>query len=235
MLAIALWMFGVAIAVSVMVITVAMELYSLQFALGAVTATFIAVAAMRDYAEAENHKAVASRRAAVLVRHMGILWGWAAVSICVIYGTIMVWTQTWIPLFMVLVIATGICMLIANLLDRDAEAGVVDARVLGFIDRVVWAQFVAIVLLIGTLITVGKFGAASFSGENKWAAMNIMLSTGLGLAIISGFSILNALTGGTPLAELATAKISESDMPAKKDKPKQPDQPRRRRPAARIV
>ncbi len=233
MLAVALWMFGVAIAVSGMVITVAMELYSLQFALGAVTASFIAIAAMRDYAEAENHAAVASRRSAVLVRHMGVLWGWAAVSVCIIYSTIMVWTQSWIPLFMVLVLACGVCMLIANLLDRDAAAGVTDARVIGFIDRVVWAQFVAIVLLIGALIAVGKFGAASFSGENKWAAMNVMLCTGLGLAIISGFSILNTVTGGTPLAELATTKMTDHGSASMKSK--QPETQRRRRPAARIV
>lgn len=234
MLAVGLWMFGVAIAVSAMVITVAMELYSLQFALGTVTATFIAVAAMRDYAEAETHAAVAARRSAVLVRHMGILWGWAAVSVCIVYSTIMVWTQSWIPLFMVLVIACGICMLIANLLDRDAAAGVTDARVIAFIDRVVWAQFVAIVLLVGTLIAVGKFGAASFSAENKWAAMNIVLSTGFGLAIISGFSILNTITGGTPLAELATTKMADPESKAGV-KAEPAATPRRRRPAARIV
>ena len=38
MLEMTLWMFGVTIAVSVMVVTVAMELYSVQFSLGAVIA-----------------------------------------------------------------------------------------------------------------------------------------------------------------------------------------------------
>lgn len=231
MLAIALWMFGVAIAVSVMVITVAMEIYSVQFGLGAIITTFIAFSGMRDYGDAEARDANSASRAAILVRHMGILWSWAAVSICVIYSLIMVWTQTWIPLFVVLTLAAGTCMFIANLLQRDADAGIIDQRVIAFVDRMVWAQFVVICLLIGGLVAVGKFGPASFSGENKWAAMNVMLCTGLGLGILSGFSVINALTGSSTQSAAAPKGGSEPKMPNGLPT----NAPRRRRPVARVV
>lgn len=230
MLAIALWMFGVAIAVSVMVVTVALELYSVQFGLGAIIAAFIAVAGMRDHGDAEAHKASKTIRSAILVRHMAILWAWAAVSICLIYSTIIVWTKAWIPLFIVLILASCICMFIANMLQADADAGVTDDRILAFVDRAVWAQFVVICLLIGGVVAVGRFDPAGYSGENKWPAMNIMLCTGLGLAIVSGFSILNAISGRRERggkSRLARDTDSESSIASAP--------PRRRRPQARVV
>lgn len=232
MLAVALWMFGIAVAVSVMVITVAMELFSVQFGLGAVIATFIAIAGIRDYGDAEAHKANKTVRTAILVRHMAILWAWAAVSICIIYSTIIVWTQAWVPLFVVLILASGTCMFIANMLQTDADAGVTDERILAFVDRSVWAQFVAICLLIGGVIIVGRFGPAGYSGENKWAAMNIMLCTGLGLAIVSAFSIVNAISGRKARGgKSRLARDAGSDTPA--GLPSQAS--RRRRPVARVV
>lgn len=229
MLSIAIWMFGISMAVSVMVITVAMELYSVQFGLGAVIASFIAFAGMRDYGDAEAHKAGASLRSAILVRHMAILWAWAAVSICIIYSSIVIWAETWVPLLLVLTLASGTCMFIANLLQRDADAGVTDLRVLAFVDRAVWAQFVVICLLIGGVVAVGRFGPAGYSGENKWAAMNIMLCTGLGLAIVSGFSILNAISGRRARGGKSRLAV-ESDASAAAS-----TAPRRRRPVARVV
>ncbi len=229
MLAIALWMFGVAIAVSVMVVTVAVEYYSIQFGLGAVIATFISVAGMRDHGDAEAHKASQTMRSAILVRHMSILWAWAAVSICLIYSTIIVWTKAWIPLFIVLILASGICMFIANMLQTDAEAGVTDERILAFVDRAVWAQFVVICLLIGGVVSVGRFDPAGYSGENKWPAMNIMLCTGLGLAIVSGFSIINAISGRRERG--GRSRLA----PNVESTPSAASTPRRRRPQARVV
>ena len=231
MLAIALWMFGVAIAVSVMVVTVAVEYYSIQFGLGAVIATFIAVAGMRDHGDAEAHKASKTVRSAILVRHMAILWAWAAVSICLIYSTIIVWTKAWIPLFSVLILASGICMFIANMLQADADAGVTDERILAFVDRAVWAQFVVICLMIGGVIAVGRFDPAGYSGENKWPAMNIMMCTGLGLAIVSGFSILNAIAGRRERGGRSRLAADTDSAPTTAA----PTATRRRRPQARVV
>lgn len=225
MLEISIWTFGVAIAVSAMLITVAMEFYSLQFALGAVIATFISISALRDHREATSiDNPNLSHLSAIIVRHMGILWAWAAVSICAIYGMLMVWTETWVPLFILLVLGAGTCLFVANILERDAQAGKTDDKVINFVGQIAKIQFVLTCLLIGGLLAAGKLGASTFSEENKWPAVNILLCTAIGLAVVSGFTLIASKTQN-PSRQRQTAPVVSSPAP----------QPRRRRPVARIV
>ena len=99
---------------------------------------------------------------------------------------------------------------------------------MNFVGQIAKIQFALTCLLIGGLIAVGKFGVASFGGENKWPAVNILLCTAFGLAVISGFTIVISRTSdsaspGRKMGDLKSGAASQTSPP------------RRRRPMARVV
>ena len=180
------WMLGIAFSAGAMVFTVALGAHLAEFALAAIIATFIAISAVRDYAALEVEHP--SRRAASLVRHMGMLWCWAAMSISLIYGFLMQWAA-WYGVFFVLVMGAGLCLFIANVLERDAAEDALDSRIIGFVGLIAKIQFAATCVAVGGLIAFGKLSVDAFGGDAKWAADNILLCMGLALAGLSGFAI----------------------------------------------
>jgi hypothetical protein len=226
MLQIGIWIFGIAIAVSVMILTVAAEMYALQAALSVVIASCIAASAMRDHQLKLEAGADPGRLAAVIIRYMGVLWAWAAVAIAVTYGLLLVWATSWIGVFVLLVVGAGLCLLVANMLDRDAEAGKTDERLVNFVSAVAKLQFILTVFLVGMLLLMSRFGIDSFAG-NKWPAVNVLLSTAVGLSVIAGYTLL---TGGLSrrlrAPKPATRQLAHTVAPPVV---------RRRRPVARAV
>ena len=201
------WMLGIAFSAGAMVFTVALGAHLAQFALAAIIATFIAISAVRDYAALDGDHV--SRRAAVLVRYMGMLWCWAAMSVSLIYGFLMQWSA-WYGVFFVLVMGSGLCLFIANVLERDANAGALDSRIIGFVDVIAKVQFGATCIAVGGLIAFGKLSVAAFGGDAKWAAVNILLCMGLALAGLSGFAIATGSRASPEADELVTAPVTFS-------------------------
>jgi hypothetical protein len=183
------WMLGIAFSAGAMVFTVALGAHLAQFALAAIIATFIAISAVRDYQATEGQHP--SRRAAVLIRHMGMLWSWAAMSIILIYGTLLQW-NAWHGVFLVLVMGSGICLFIGNVLERDAAEDAHDSRMVALVGLIAKVQLVATCVAIGGLIAFGKLSVDAFGGDAKWAAVNILLCMGIALAGLSGFTVVQA-------------------------------------------
>ncbi len=181
------WMLGIAFSAGAMMITVALDAHLAEFALAAVISTFIAISAVRDFHAAEDE--APSRRAAVLIRHMGMLWAWAAMSMTLIYAVLIDW-KAWQGVFFVVVLGAGLCLFIANVLDRDAAEDAQDPRLLGIVDKIAKVQFGATCVALGGLIAYGKLSADAFGGDAKWAAVNILLCMGLALTGLSGFTMV---------------------------------------------
>jgi hypothetical protein len=196
------WMLGIAFSAGAMVVTVALGAHLAEFALAAIIATFIAISAVRDYAGLDGEHP--SRRAASLVRHMGMLWCWAAMSISLIYGFLMQWSA-WYGVFFVLVMGAGLCLFIANVLERDAAADALDSRIIGLVGLIAKVQFGATCVAVGGLVAFGKLSVDAFGGDAKWAAVNILLCMGLALAGLSGFAIA---AGDSPAQSKADAPIA---------------------------
>jgi hypothetical protein len=185
------WMLGIAFSAGAMVFTVALDAHLAEFALAAIIATFIAISAIRDFHDTADK--APSHRAAVLIRHMGMLWCWAAMSLTLIYAFLLDWSA-WQGVFFVVVLGAGLCLFIANVLDRDAVEDAYDFRMLGIVDKISKVQFGATCIAIGGLIAYGKLSVDAFGGDAKWAAVNILLCMGMALAGLSGFTIVQILT-----------------------------------------
>jgi hypothetical protein len=181
------WMLGVAFSAGAMSFMVALEYHLATFALAAIVATFISVSAVRDFHGAAE--TVPAQRAAILIRHMGMLWCWAAMSLTLIYAFLLEWTA-WRGVFIVLVLGSGLCLFIANVLVRDADEDAHDNRMLGIVDKIAKVQFGATCVAIGGLIAFGKLSPDAFGGDTKWAAVNILLCMGMALAGLSGFAMV---------------------------------------------
>jgi hypothetical protein len=185
------WMLCIAFSAGAMVFSVALDAHLFQFALAAIIATFITISAIRDFHVAESE--APSHRAAILIRHMGMLWCWAAMSMTLIYTFLLDW-NAWRGVFFVVVLGAGLCLFIANVLDRDAAEDAHDARMVGIVDKIAKIQFLATCIAIGGLIAYGKLSVDAFGGQAKWAAVNIMLCMGMALAGLSGFTMVQSLT-----------------------------------------
>ena len=200
------WMLGIAFSAGAMVFTVALDAHLAEFALAAIIATFIAISAIRDFHAAEGE--APSRRAAVLIRHMGMLWCWAAMSMTLIYTFLLDW-NAWRGVFFVVVLGAGLCLFIANVLDRDAAEDAHDQRMVAIVDKIAKIQFATTCIAIGGLIAYGKLSVDAFGGEAKWAAVNILLCMGMALAGLSGFTMVHALADPMEDALVAVQDVPE--------------------------
>lgn len=201
------WMLGIAFSAGAMVLTVALAAHLAQFALAAIIVTFIAISAIRDYSALDGEHP--SRRAAVLARYMGMLWCWAAMSISLIYGFLMQWSA-WYGVFFVLVMGAGLCLFIANVLERDAAEDALDSRMIGLVNLIAKIQFGATCVAVGGLVAFGKLSVDAFGGDAKWAAVNILLCMGLALAGLSGFAIAAGGGASTADVEVVTTPVKLS-------------------------
>jgi hypothetical protein len=219
MLEVFLWIMAITIAISAMIVTAAMELHTPHFALGMVIAAFIAVTAIRDHQNAAEANADKSRLAAIIIRHMGMFWAWAALSIFITYALMIQWSQIWVGIFMVLALGSAVCLFMANTLQRDSEAGTEDVNAIALVGLIAKLQVVVTCLIVGSLVAFGRFNTQAFGGEAKWAAVNILLCTAMGAAILSGFAIT---TGRKPRTAAPVAAVKH-ETPSSR--------PRRRRTA----
>jgi hypothetical protein len=199
------WMLGIAFSAGAMVFTVALDAHLAEFALAAIIVTFIAISAVRDFHACDDQHP--SRSAAVLIRHMGMLWSWGAMSIVLIYGTLLQWSA-WHGVFFVLVLGSGLCLFIANVLERDAAEDAHDSRMVGLVGLIAKVQFGATCIAIGGLVAYGKLSVDAFGGDAKWAAVNILLCMGMALAGLSGFAFVQAGALAAPDAQDQVAETA---------------------------
>jgi hypothetical protein len=207
------WMLGVAFSAAAMVLTTALEAFTAQFALATVIVAFITVSGLRDFQASRAAAAHASHQSAIIARHMGILWAWAAVSVALIYSLVITTWTAWFAAFIILVLGAALCMFLANILARDASDDHHDPRIDSLVNWIAKVQFAATCLAIGGLLAFGKFSTSAFGGEAKWAAINIMLCAAFGLTGLSGFAITQSAETPAAAAEVETPKASISRVP----------------------
>jgi hypothetical protein len=182
------WMLGISFSSAMMIMIVAFDLRFLQFALSFVIVGFIALAGVRDHRALTILNAFPSHATATLIRHMGVIYGWAAVCIVLLYSLLMEWSH-WVPAFLVMCSGATLCVFLANIMMRDLAEEAEDSNVIALVRSISKAQCAATCVAFGGLITLGKMSTSLGSNEN-WAAVNIMLCAALGIAALSGYVIV---------------------------------------------
>jgi hypothetical protein len=199
------WMLGISFAAAAMVLTAAMELYGLQTLLSMVIAGFIVLAAIRDHRSLIALNGFAAHAYATLVRHMGMLYAWAAVSIALVYALLIQW-DFWFIAFLLMGLGATLCLFLANILMRDLTGDGVDRNVTDLVRSIAKAQFAATCVAFGGLLTFGTLSPSAFGGEAKWVAVNIMLCAAFALAALSGYIVA--------LPAVEADEVDEVDAPA---------------------
>jgi hypothetical protein len=160
-----------------------------QFALSLIVTMFIAVSAMRHFAAFRNAGTHVSLQAAVIIRYMGMVWAWAALTLVAVYQSLLSWPP-WIGAFVLMLAGALTLLFIAKILDRDALETTDDPRIFDLVRIVAKIQFIATCVAVGGLLAFGKFSVSAFASDESWAAMNILLTSAIGLAVMSGYYLV---------------------------------------------
>jgi positive regulator of sigma E activity len=167
---------------------------------------YIAVSGMRHAAVFRRADAHPSLHAAVLVRYMGMIWAWAAMTMLAIYQFLLEW-PLWLGAFILLLCGALSLLFVAKVLDRDAMDMNDDPRILRLVTGITRAQFGLTCIALGGLLATGKLSVSAYGVGPAWAAVNILIATALALAIMSGYlmtfaeqSAMDASAGQQPRA-----------------------------------
>jgi hypothetical protein len=183
------WMLGISFSAAATVTAAAFELRGLQFLLSFIMVGFIGLAGFRDQRALQMLGAFPSHQSATMVRHMGLMYGFAAAMIALVYGLLLEW-PTWIWAFFVLSLGATLCLFLANILMRDLADAAVDSRIVVLVSTIAKAQFAATCVCFGGLIALGEWSPSTLGGDQSWVAVNVLLATALGLAALSAYVIV---------------------------------------------
>ena len=189
MLAIAIWMFGLAIGISALLLATAAEQYGLHLVLTGIVSGFIAIKTLREQRLALSQTAHPAEFARITIRHLGLIWIWSVLAIVTTYSLLVEWTGTR-ALLPPLLLGAGLCSFIGMVLAREAEQAEFDARMLMLVSGVFASHLVVACLGLGVVLAAGTTGSASGA---SWAAINVLAASGIAMALVSASALKAAL------------------------------------------
>jgi len=193
MAAVVIWMLGIALGLSIMIVTAAANMPLVHMAAAAIVSLVIAVLGVRENRALRAAGASESAVAASTARHMAMVWIWGAIGLLVTYFFILTWKE-WLTFFLVFAGVGVLCLIMTGALSRDAAAGREDPTMLKLGNYLTVGQLVGMVVTMIGLVVDGKMTrfatiAGQRTGWQDWAANNIFFFGAMALAAIS----LNAL------------------------------------------
>ena len=200
MLASIIWMFALAVGVSVLTIATAAEMHGAQMAIAAIVSGFIALKAMREQSETLAASGPGAAFARVTMMHMGLIWIWSTLAIVITYTILIPWQYT-LNLVPILLLGAGLCHFVAMLLARVTADG--DQRVLVLAQWISRGQLAVTSVAVGALVAAGHAAPDAFGGQAKWAAVNLLATAGMALALIAANAIKTDLQAPSAAAAAA--------------------------------
>lgn len=188
MISMLIWIFGIGISVSIMIVTAATAMPLANMAVAAIVSSAIALLAIRENRAMHAAGAHPSAVAASTARHMGLVWCWGALVLFAVYYFILKWSE-WLPFFLAFAAAGVLCLLISTTLARDAAAGREDPSMSKIARILTQVQLVGMVIAVIGLLVDGKMTRYLTPRFTDWAANNVFFFGAAALAAIS----LNAL------------------------------------------
>jgi hypothetical protein len=187
------WLIGISLGVSLLAVSAGMGAPLVNMAAAALVGLAIALIAVRENHTLRSTGSPEGVVAASTARHMGYIWSWGALSLFVIYTSILSWKE-WLVFFMAFAVAAVLCLFVANSLQRDAEAGRTDPTMTNVARYLTIAQLVGMVATMIGLVVDKKMirfttEAGRRIGWQDWAANNIFFFGALALAIVSAYAL----------------------------------------------
>jgi hypothetical protein len=183
MVALVIWMLAFTISICLSVVGVALDMSYLQMGATALVTLAIAIVAVQTHRGLSANGASRSALAANTARHIGLVWGWAAAAILIIYSFLLVWREAWV--FTIgLSLVSAMCLGLSQIFERDAAAGREDATMLSLGRALNALQIVGMILAMVGLIADRKFGLVPDVSRADWAANNIFFFGALAVAAI---------------------------------------------------
>jgi len=181
-----LWAASLTLGVAAVVLSAAAGMPGLHMVLTALAGLGFAAMAIlerrRLVAAGSSEPAVASATASA----MGVVWGWAALSLLLTYVFVLTWGEWWQYVLGAGVIAF-LCFFFAATLARDAKEGREDATMLSL------ARYLALGQLVGMIIAmIGLIADAKMPRdpqEPDWAASALFFFGAASLAAISAYAL----------------------------------------------
>jgi len=183
MSSIAAWMVGLTLGLCAIIITAgAHQPFLNLLATGLVSVAFASFAIRENRLlteEGSSRSAIAGSTA----RYIGLVWTWGALGLLVIYALVFEnrWPEWW-QFFISFATAAVGCIIFANMLGRDDEAGKEDESVMGLGRLLVKVQLIGMAIAIISLMLEGKFPRDTSHAD--WAACNIFFFGGIAIAAI---------------------------------------------------
>lgn len=184
MSAIVIWILAIGFGTAALTVAAALKLQFLHMVVTAAVTVFMALAAIAETRRADDNDA----RAAISLRHLGLVWTWVALNLFVTYGYIITW-RPWMLLFVACFLSGGLCLFLASTLQAARQSATRDDQFARM------ARLIAIAQLVVTGIALAALGLETFLWRSidtrlqGWAAGSLCLFGALAIAAIS----LNAL------------------------------------------
>ncbi len=161
-----------------------------NMAVAAVVNLVFVLLALRSSAEKRASGASRSAIAADGAKSMSFIWIWGVIGIAVVYGTgILQWKEWWHFLIGFMAIA-GLCVYSGLMLQRRADAGQDDEKLLKQGHYATIAQLVGTILVVVGLLIDGKMVRFFTERYTDWAANNIFFFGAAAIGIVSAYMII---------------------------------------------
>lgn len=185
-----IWMIAFTICTSITILSAASGTYDLHLGVTAIVTLALAVVAVQTHRKLMADKASRSALAAATSRYIGLVWIWAASAILVTYEFILSWRESW-HFVIGLMLIGALCLGLAVMFDRDAEAGREDATMLNLGRTLNLLQVFGMLIAVIGLVADGKFGwAARGAMKSDWAANNIFFFGAIAVALIGAHALV---------------------------------------------
>ena len=190
MASLVIWMTAFTIGTCVSVLSAATGNHGLHLGVTAIVTLSIAVVAVQTHRQLMMQNAKRSALAATTSRYIGLVWIWAACAILITYEFILTWRETW-QFVIGLAIIGGLCIGLAMMFDRDADAGKEDETMLSLGRTLNLLQMVGMLMAVIGLVADGKFlFTARGALRSDWAANNIFFFGAIAVALIGAHALI---------------------------------------------
>ena len=192
-----IWVLGIGVSTALLLLIAAKLNFWAHMTIAALVAILVALSAfVESRATLHGGKADIGRQASSNLRHMGLVWTWAALATVVTYSfNILQWREWW-HFFLAMLAFAGLSLFLSATLQKDADAKTEDDTMFKIARGYAIATLVAAPLVMLGLLQQGKMWrffteAGQRPGSQDWAASNIYFFGALALAAIA----YNAVVG----------------------------------------
>ncbi len=195
MISMIFWMLGIGVSVAALVVLAALKQFYAHMTVAAGISIVVALASIAETRMARADQPSNEAGVAVALRHMGLVWTWAALGLLVTYAfDILQWREWW-QFFIAMFVLAGLSLFLSATVRKDAESGSTDQTMLKIARGFSIFVMVAMLITMFGLLVDGKMWrfttvAGLRRGSQDWAANNIFFFGAMALAAISANAII---------------------------------------------